>query len=143
MEIGRALIGLDLPAFDWNEEYHRLLVLTGQLSERMVDAELADAVEQLPAGDRIAVVGCGGVLPESLPPAIVLDYDRRLLARATASGRHAGRHALGLYTLLAERSVDTVIITSRLAPLWPRWREHLLAEAYRIGRTVVCTFPTS
>ncbi|HET6209045.1 MAG TPA: glycosyltransferase, partial [Jatrophihabitans sp.] len=69
MEIGRALIGLDLPAFDWNEEYHRLLVLTGQLSERMVDAELADAVEQLPAGDRIAVVGCGGVLPESLPPA--------------------------------------------------------------------------
>jgi GT2 family glycosyltransferase len=142
MEIGRALIGLDLPFFDWNDEYHRLLVLTEQLAETMVDAELADVLEQLPAGERIAVIGCGGVLPESLPPSLVLDYDQRLLARATASGRHAGKHALGLYTSLPEQAVDTVIISSRLAPLWPRWREYLLAEAHRIGRTVHCTFAT-
>jgi len=55
---------------------------------------------------------------------------------ATRDGRHSGRHAIGLRTTLPDQSVDRVLITSRLAGLWPRWGAEILAEARRIGRKV-------
>ena len=39
-------------------------------------------------------------------------------------------------TVLADQSVDYVIVTSRLSGLWERWGEAVRAEAHRIGRTV-------
>jgi hypothetical protein len=48
---------------------------------------------------------------------------------------------VGLRTPLAEGAVDTVVVTSRLAALWPRWAPDLLMEAHRIGTTVIRAFP--
>jgi hypothetical protein len=101
-----------------------------------VHAEIESAVADVPAGDRIAVFGCGGVVPASLAPAILLDFDREPLAAALAGGRHTGYQLIGMRTPLDTGSVDVVIITSRLSGIWERWGDLVLAEARRIGRQV-------
>jgi glycosyltransferase involved in cell wall biosynthesis len=140
MELCWALIGINRPFWDWDREYARLLELTGTTRDLPVAEEISRALERVPAGDRVAILGCGGELPGSRPLTAV-DYDRDLLERALASGPHTGHHAVGLRTPLAEGAVDTVVVTSRLAALWPRWAPDLLMEAHRIGATVIRAFP--
>jgi glycosyltransferase involved in cell wall biosynthesis len=140
MEIGSALVGVGLPFFDWNSEYHNLTQWSRQVRDLTVADELAEAMRGVPAGDQVAVLGSGGVLPDSLPPVIAMDFDRDLLDQAVATGQHVGHHSMGLRTPLADQSVDTVIITSRMAGLWDRWNDNLMREANRISRNVVRTF---
>jgi GT2 family glycosyltransferase len=116
---------------------------TEQARELDVTAEIGSALRDLPAGASVAVFGCGGPVPASLPPATLLDFDAALLAKATADGRHAGHHAIGLRTGLAAKSADAVIITSRLRGLWPRFGERITAEAHRVGRRVLAASVTS
>jgi glycosyltransferase involved in cell wall biosynthesis len=116
---------------------------TEQARELDVAAEIESAVRELPAGASVAVFGCGGSVPASLPPAALVDFDAALLAKATADGRHTGYHAIGLRTELAEGSADAVIVTSRLRGLWPRYGERIRTEAGRIGRRVLATSVTS
>jgi Glycosyl transferase family 2/N-terminal domain of galactosyltransferase len=102
-----------------------------------VRAEIEKAAQDVPAGASIAIIGCGAAIPASLPPCILVDFDRRLLARALASDRHTGYQLIGIRTPLRAGSVDAVIITSRLSGLWDRWGGQVLAEAHRIGRQVL------
>lgn len=158
MEMGWALIGMNRPFFDWDAEYRKFLTLAGEAGAQVAD-ELAAAAKRIPAGDRVAVFGAGARVPEDLGDAVVLDFDRALLDQVSgrSDGRSDGRaegpaaegrnarseatiHAIGLRTPLPDASVDTVVITSRLAGLWPRWREDLLSEAHRVGRCVLRTF---
>jgi glycosyltransferase involved in cell wall biosynthesis len=101
-----------------------------------VAGELAAAAAGLPAGATVAVFGCGPAVPASLPPAILLDFDRDLLARALAAGVHTGYHLIGIRTPLRAGSVDVVIVTSRLRGVWDRWGGLILAEAHRVGQQV-------
>jgi glycosyltransferase involved in cell wall biosynthesis len=112
---------------------------TEEASDLDVAAEIESAVRDLPPEASVAVFGCGGSVPASLPPAALLDFDAALLARATADGRHTGYHAIGLRTELAAGSADAVIVTSRLRGLWPRYSERITAEAHRVGRRVLVT----
>jgi glycosyltransferase involved in cell wall biosynthesis len=116
---------------------------TEQARELDVTAEIESALRELPAGASVAVFGCGGSVPASLPPAALLDFDAALLAKATADGRHTGHHSVGLRTGLAAGSADAVIITSRLRGLWPRYGARITAEAQRVGRTVLAGGVTS
>ena len=116
---------------------------TEQASDLDVAAEIESAVRELPAGASVAVFGCGGSVPASLPAAALLDFDAALLAKATADGRHTGHHAIGLRTDLAAGSADAVIVTSRLRGLWPRYGERITAEAQRVGRRVLAASLTS
>ena len=119
------------------DDYRELTAWSREVSGMNVAGELAAARQLISADDRIAVIGSGGSIPASLAGAIVVDFDREMLDHALAAGRNHGHHAIGGRTPLADQSVDTVIITSRLAGLWPQWGEELLAEASRIGRRVV------
>ncbi len=116
---------------------------TEQARELDVAAEIESAVRELPTGASVAVFGCGGSVPASLPPAALLDFDAALLAKAIADGRHTGYHSIGLRTELAAGSADAVIITSRLRGLWPRYGERITAEAQRVGRRVLAASVTS
>lgn len=116
--------------------YQELAAWRREIRDMDVADELSAAMQQIPRGDRVAVIGCGGRIPPSLTDAIVMDFDMELLDRALTSGCHDGYHAVGLRTPLADQSVDTVIITSRLAGLWEHWGHDLLAEGHRIGRDV-------
>jgi len=102
-----------------------------------VGAEIEKAVADVPAGASVAIFGCGGAVPSSLAPCVLLEFDGELLAKALADGRHAGYQLIGLRTPLDTGSADVVIITSRLTGLWDRWGPLVLAEAQRIGRRVV------
>lgn len=135
MEIGWALStkGELLP---WEEDYAALTAWGRKIRDLDVRDEIEEAARHVERGGRIAVLGAGGAVPESLPASVLLDFDQQLLERALSAGRHAGHHTMGLRTPLADQSVDTVIITSRMAGLWDRWNDMLLAEARRIGRTV-------
>lgn len=135
IEVGYMLVQ-KLRLFDWDEEYRRVLDAAEATRTLDVSGELSAAAAGLPAGARIVVFGAGGNVPDSLPPATLLDHDRELLDKALASGVHTGHHAIGLRTPLADGSADVVVITSRLAVLWDRWGDEVLAEARRIGRTV-------
>jgi glycosyltransferase involved in cell wall biosynthesis len=104
-----------------------------------VREEIEAAAVGLPADARIVVFGCGPSVPDWLPPATLLDFDAGLLAKATAGGRHAGHHAIGLRTAVASKSADTVIVTSRLSGIWDWYGERIMREASRIGRSVVRT----
>ncbi|AVT32344.1 glycosyl transferase [Plantactinospora sp. BC1] len=136
-EIGWALVDDDL-FWPWEDEYNALLRHTREVRELDVAAEIEQALRGSSPTDTVAVVGAGGHVPDALRPATLLDFDRELVERAVRGGRHVGHHALGLRTPLAERSVDVVVITSRLAGLWDRWKDRFLAEAHRIGRDVRC-----
>jgi GT2 family glycosyltransferase len=136
VEVGWAVVtGGDF--MPWEDEYHRLV--TWRESVHGVDAatEIEAALRTVPPDTTVAILGCGGKLPPDLPPSVLFDFDRDLLDRALADGRHTGHHALGLRTPLADRSVHTVIVTSRLAGLWQRWSDRVLAEAHRIGERVL------
>ncbi|HXL18129.1 MAG TPA: hypothetical protein VN961_11485, partial [Streptosporangiaceae bacterium] len=63
-------------------------------------------------------------------------FDRDLLDQALAAGYSSAHHAIGLRTPLADQCVDTVLITSRMAGLWMRWGDDIMAEGQRIGRDV-------
>jgi glycosyltransferase involved in cell wall biosynthesis len=104
-----------------------------------VEAEIAAAAAGLAAGTTLAVFGCGAAVPPSLPPAALLDFDQDLLAEATTAGTHAGYHAIGLHTALPSKSVDVVIVTSRLSGLWDRFGDQIRREAGRVGHRVVVT----
>jgi glycosyltransferase involved in cell wall biosynthesis len=109
---------------------------TAQAAALDVLPELRRACEDIAADAGVAIIGCGGLVPRSLQPATLLDFDQRLLARALESSPHTGHHALGLRTPLRSSAFDVVIITSRLAGLWDRWGKDVLSEAHRIGATV-------
>ena len=98
--------------------------------------ELDRACEDIAADAKVAIIGCGGTVPRSLPPATLLDFDQRLLARALEASPHTGYHALGLRTPLPSSAFDVVVITSRLAGLWDRWGKDIVSEAHRIGAAV-------
>lgn len=119
-----------------DRHYRELAAWRDQARDMDVEAELAEAAGRIPPGNRVAVIGCGGRVPASLAGATLMDFDEDLLRQALAAGHKTGLHAIGLWTPLPDKSVDTVILTSRLTGLWERMGHELMAEARRIGRAV-------
>ncbi|MEV5886662.1 glycosyltransferase [Streptomyces sp. NPDC052020] len=132
-EIGWSLINSDL-YWPWEDDYRTLLRWTTEARGMHVHDEIAAAVSDLGSGDRVAVIGCGGSVPEELREAKLFDFDATLLESRDRD--ETACHAIGLRTPLPDHSVDVVVLTSRLAGLWPRWNLEILAEARRIGREV-------
>jgi hypothetical protein len=139
-EIGWALTDRHL-FWSWEEDHNELLGHIRRVRDLDVRAEVELAVRDVPPTHRVAVLGVGGSVPASLPDAVLVDFDRDLLDQVARSSGHETQHALGLRTQLPDQSVDLVVITSRLAGLWWRWDDQILAEAHRIGREVRCMFP--
>ncbi len=127
---------------DWERYYQDFIAWRRQAGDLDVTGEIDDAMRRIPPGDKIAVLGSGGRLPASFPgtgSAVVMDFDAELLDRAQVPGPYVKHHMIGLRTTLADRSVDTVIITSRLSGLREVWNDSLLTEAHRIARSVQCS----
>jgi glycosyltransferase involved in cell wall biosynthesis len=121
------------------EDAHReLLDWTDEASGLAVQHEVDDGTAGLPAGARVAVFGSGTSVPGRGLRGTLVDFDARLLAKMPVDGRFTTRHGIGLRTPLPDGSVDRVVITSRLAGLWPRWGDAIRAEAARIGASVHC-----
>ncbi|WP_151772167.1 glycosyltransferase [Streptomyces abyssomicinicus] len=123
--------------------YASLLDWTREAGGLSVRQEIETLIQDVPAGSRVAVFGCGGSLPPSLPDdAVLLDFDERVVAGAAAGGSsHRVRHGLGVRTCLPEQSVDLVVVTSRLRGVWEPYGKLILDEAHRVGRTVRSTCP--
>jgi glycosyltransferase involved in cell wall biosynthesis len=136
IEIGWALITRKM-MWLWRPEYLALRQAQEQAPADVAD-EIAAELAGCAAGESIAIFGSGARLPDAAAPAYLIDYDDKLLGQAlrSASAKAVGHHAIGLRTPFADQSVGTVIITSRLDPLWQRWGTDILAEAQRVGRTV-------
>lgn len=117
------------------EYYQAVLGCTEQARGLSVTKEIEWYAALVPPGCRMAVFGCGGEPPASLPPAVLADYDQDLLDAIT-DGRHQIYRSIGIRTPLADHAVDVVIITSRLRGLWDRWGDRILAEACRVGAEV-------
>jgi glycosyltransferase involved in cell wall biosynthesis len=116
-------------------EYRAFLDWVSKVPEPPVDGEVRDAVDRagLAAG-RVVVLGAGdltGLVAErSTVDWHVFDIDAAMPAR----------YAIGLRTDLPDHSADLVVVTSRLAGLWPRWGEDIRAEAARLGARVEVAF---
>jgi validoxylamine A glucosyltransferase len=91
----------------------------------------------LPARARVAVFGSGASVPGGQLRGTLVDFDARLLGQAPADGRFTTHLGLGIRTPLPDRGFDRVLITSRLAGLWPTWGDAIRAEAERIGASVL------
>ena len=137
VEMGYAMMTDKADFWSWEQTYRELVDWQHEAGGRRVGDEIAEAVADGPEGGTVAIVGCGAELPASLTGGVLLDFDRQLLDRALQSGDHSGYHAVGLHTTLADDSVDTVIITSRMSGLWATWSTEIRAEADRIGRRTV------
>lgn len=103
-----------------------------------VSGEIAAAVAGLPDGHRVTVVGCGARVPTSRCAYTLIDFDRDVLAAADPDG--SGTHAVGMRTGRPDASADTVLITSRMRGLWPRWETLLREEAGRVGADIRVLF---
>lgn len=139
VEIDWALITRKTPWL-WRPECAALRQAEEQAPADVAD-EIATALADCAAGERIAIFGAGARLPDGAAPAYLIEYDKELLGSAlcAATAQTAGHHAIGLRTLLDDQCVGTVVITSRLGPLWKQWGTDILAEAQRVGRTVRVT----
>lgn len=84
----------------------------------------------------MAIFGSGASVPRRGLHGTLVDFDARLLDSARTDGRFATHLGIGIRTPVPDRAVDRVVITSRLADLWPRWGEAIHAEAARIGTSV-------
>lgn len=135
-ELGWAIVD-DYQYWSWEDDNNDLLRYTGEVRGLDVTDEIEQALRGTSGTERVAIIGAGGAVPSSLRPAIVMDFDRELVDRFRG-GPHVAHHALGLRTPLADQSVDIVVITSRLAGVWDRWKDRILAEANRIGCDVRC-----
>lgn len=119
-------------------EFRAVLDWTEQAQTLDVHDEIAAAADGLNLGlAEVVIFGCGPRVPTSLRSCTLVDFDATLLARAAQDGRHDALHALGVRTALADQSHQAVIITSRLAGLWDRWGDQILAEARRVAPKVV------
>ncbi|MGC4876006.1 glycosyltransferase [Micromonospora sp. DT43] len=137
VELGLAVM-LDKGEFwAWEQSYRELLDWRKQAGGLSVADEIAKTLADVPADESVAIIGCGAELPEVVSGAVLVDFDDQLLGRAVRSGNHSGYHAVGVHTLLADDSVDTVVITSRMAGMWGTWSAEILAEADRIGRRTI------
>jgi validoxylamine A glucosyltransferase len=132
-----AYLGLRLATI-WDEGL-ALKRWTQEARELEVRAEIEAAAAGLAADDRLVIFGCGPSVPDWLPAATLADFDAGLLAKATASGTHTARHAIGLRTALPSKSAGVVIVTSRLRGLWDCFGDQIVREANRIGHRVVLT----
>lgn len=139
IEIDWALITRKTPRL-WKPGHAALRQAERQAPADVAD-EIATALAGCAAGERIAIFGAGARLPDGAAPAYLIDYDKELLGSAlrAATAQTAGHHAIGLRTPLDDQCVGTVVITSRLGPLWELWGTDILAEAQRVGRTVRVT----
>ncbi len=118
---------------DLEENLRFLAGWTDQTRQADIAAELVGVLPQVPPGP-VAVFGAGSRLPAELAGAVPLDFDA-----AAVAGLGTGHHAIGIRTPLPDQAVDAVILTSRLAGLWPRWGADILAEARRVGGSVHLT----
>lgn len=140
-EIGWTVAVHENMFWSWEEDNNDLIRYTDEVRDLDVSAEVEQALQGVSATDRVVVIGAGGALPESMHAATVMDFDRELIERVAATGRHVTHHSLGLRTPLADQSADVVILTSRLAKFWRRWEDQFMIEARRIGRDVRCLVP--
>jgi glycosyltransferase involved in cell wall biosynthesis len=120
----------------WEQDWLELQAWARKVHDVEVADEIAAALQLTGPEDRVAILGCGALLPPGAEHAQVADFDSELLAQAVQGSEVTGHHAIGIRTVLADQSVDYVIVTSRLSGLWERWGEAVRAEAHRIGRTV-------
>lgn len=143
VEMGRTLAHADR-YWQWRELYLELEDWSARARGIDVTGQLADAAHRFGDVGRIAVFGCGGELPAGLSVAAAVDFDRELLDRAAGGtdGGPSAHHSIGVRTLLPDKCVDLVLITSRLSGLWPNWGELILAEARRIGTSVEVLDPS-
>jgi glycosyltransferase involved in cell wall biosynthesis len=118
------------------DAYRSLLEWADHVAALDVQPEVDCGTADLPAGARVAVFGSGASVPGRGLRGTLVDFDARLLGRARADGRLTTRLGLGIRTPLPDRAFDRVLITSRLARLWPEWGQAILAEAARIGASV-------
>jgi glycosyltransferase involved in cell wall biosynthesis len=134
VEIGWGVVakGLILP---WESDYLRLDAWREKVADLNVRDEIAELLQGTIPGDRVAVIGCGGDVPDTLDSAVLVDFDEQLLHKAAAGTNHRTCHAVGIRTQLPDQAVDTVVITSRVAGLWDSWSNQILREASRIGQT--------
>lgn len=142
VELFRALaprgVGLSL-----EQEYRTLLEWSEKCQGQDVRAEIATALADVdPARPprSVGIFGCGGDIPAGSLGDVRLtlaDFDAELLRRALAQRPDAaGAHTIGIHTPFPTEAFDLVIVTSRLAGVWPRWGADVRAEAHRVGRDV-------
>jgi hypothetical protein len=130
----------DRPWFEGNHdwyvdfEYPAFLSALPAARDADVTAELATLCD-VPPG-RAVVFGCGATLPARLPAATLVDFDPDVLAALPEDARFPKLYAIGIRTTLPDDSFEVVLVTSRLAGLWPRWGPFIMNEARRIGREV-------
>lgn len=120
----------------WEQDWLDLQAWTRKSHDVEVADEIAAALRRTGTADRVAILGCGPLLPPAAAHAQVADFDSHLLEQAVQGAAVTGHHAIGIRTVLGDQSVDLVLVTSRLAGLWERWGDSIRAEAHRIGRTV-------
>jgi GT2 family glycosyltransferase len=136
VELFWALFNRDRNMWPAEDAYRDLLEWAEQTTPLDVQPEVERGTADLPAGARVAVFGSGASVPGRGLRGTLVDFDARLLAQAPVDGRFATHLGIGIRTPLPDRGFDRVVITSRLASLWPEWGEAIHAEATRIGASV-------
>lgn len=118
------------------DAYRDLLEWADQCAGLDVQAEVDRGTAGLRAGLRVAIFGSGATVPSGELRGTLVDFDPRLLHRAPVDDRFSTHLGLGIRTPMPDGAFDRVVITSRLAGLWPEWGEAIRAEAARIGTSV-------
>lgn len=114
-------------------EYGCVAEWTTECRGESVHDELREALADLRPGSRVAVFGCGSDIPPTDCDLLLADFDADVVKELSRHGHRDVRNNIGIRLPSPDRSVDAVIITSRVRGLWERFSEPILTEAARIG----------
>ena len=121
--------------YEMQDHYRALREWEVRAKDIDVQSEVRSFCHTSPPDSRVAILGVGGSIPESRPNAVLFDFDRQFCRSRQMPGRDV-RHRIGLRTGLADNSIDSMLITSRMRGIWERLGDPIMVEAKRVASNV-------
>lgn len=135
-EILATLLSVSFELFYELQNHYRILK-EWEIQAKDIDilGEVQRFRRALPSDVSIAILGAGGSVSEPEVNAALFDFDQRFCRAGQAPGCSV-RHRIGLRTGLPDKSIDSLLITSRMRGIWECFGDPIMSEARRVANDV-------
>jgi validoxylamine A glucosyltransferase len=121
--------------YDLQDNYRILKEWEKQARKIDIADEVLSFRRSVPTNGSISIIGAGDTVIEPEQNATLFDFDQQFCQSRQVPDRRV-RNRIGLYTGLPDKSVDSLLITSRLRGIWKCFGDPIMREASRVADNV-------